>query len=197
MKHQNHIRVIAAALVVALSLGITVFAAGYDSSEDPLISLSYLKNIFKPEIEKEYKEKTAGLESTVAALENKITLLEQKFENPGTTPESSAPSADPKPSESAPSVVFDVIELTWGDSLYAVAACEIILRAGEAYCIAPDAAQGLADMTSSVEIYNGQALEKNHYLLIPRGDGRGVLANSESVFLMVRGEYKVVKGQGN
>ena len=57
MNFKKNIRVIAMALAVVMTLGITVFAASYDSSEDPLISLSYLKNIFKPEIEKEYKEK--------------------------------------------------------------------------------------------------------------------------------------------
>jgi hypothetical protein len=128
-------------------------------------------------------------------LENKISTLEQKLANSGTTTETT-PSVDTTPETAAPSAAFEVIELTWGDAVYAVSACEIMLRAGEAYCIAPDASQGLADFTG-VEIYNGQALEKNHMLLIPRGDGRGVLANSVSVFLMIRGEYKVVKGQGN
>jgi len=180
---------VAAVLAVAVTLGISVFAASYDSSEDPLISLSYLMNIFKPEIEKDYKEKNAELESTVASLENKITLLEQKLENTTVTP-----PAETTPEDDAPSAQFEVIELTWGEALYAVSACEIILRAGEAYCIAPDATQGLANLTTAAEIYNGQPLTKNHHLLIPRGDGRGLMANSQSVFIMVRGEYKIVEG---
>lgn len=189
MKHQKRIRVIAVTLAVALTLGISVFAAGYDSSEDPLISLSYLTNIFKPEIEKAYKEKVAGLESTVASLENKIAALEQKVSNAGTTP----PSAETEPSADSSSALYEVIELTTGDQLYAVSACEIILRAGEAYCIAPDPTQGLAALTG-YEVLNGQALAKNINHLIPRGDGRGIMANSQSVFIMVRGEYKIVEG---
>lgn len=167
---------IASALAVVCALGISVFAATYDSSQDPLISLSYLTNIFKPEIEKEYKEKVAGLESTVTSLESKISALEQQVSQ-----------------QPATSALFEVIELTTGDALYAVSACEIMLRAGEAYCIAPDATQGLADLTGP-EIYNGQSLVKNHTVLIPRGDGRGIMANSQSVFLMVRGEYRIVEG---
>ncbi len=225
MNHQKKFRVIAATLAVSLSLGVTVFAASYDSSEDPLISLSYLTKIFKPEIEKEYSEKTAGLESTAAqltsevaalnnevsslkntvtslesvnaSLENKIAALENSNQ-PGTTPETAAPSIDSEPAEQeSSSAVFEVVELTWGDALYAVTACEIQLRAGEAFCIAPDPTQGLADITTGDEVYHGQSLVKNHMLLIPRGDGRGIMANSQSVFIMVRGEYKIVKGQGN
>ncbi len=226
MKHQKHFRAIAAALAAVLSLGVTVFAASYDSSEDPLISLSYLTKIFKPEIEKEYKEATAGLESTAAALANEVTLLtgeisslkadtttlknavtalesklaalEKTLENPGSTTETTPPDTETEtPVSEPPSALFEVVELTWGDAVYAVSACEIQLRAGEAFCIAPDASQGLADITTGDEIYNGQSLETNHLLLIPRGDGRGIMANSQSVFIMVRGEYKIVKGQGN
>ena len=56
MKNPKTIKATAAVLALSLTLGVTVLAASYDSSEDPLISLSYLTNIFKPEIEKEYRE---------------------------------------------------------------------------------------------------------------------------------------------
>jgi len=49
-------------------------------------------------------------------------------------------------------------------------------------------------MTTAAEIYNAQALTKNHMCLIPRGDGRGVRATSESVFIMIRGDYTIVEG---
>ena len=65
-------------------------------------------------------------------------------------------------------------------------------EAGNASCIAPDPSQGIADFTG-LEIYDGQPLTLNHMCLIPRGDGRGIVAQSESVFVMVRGEYTIVK----
>ena len=80
-----------------------------------------------------------------------------------------------------------------GDAIYAVSSCEIILRANDVICIAPDETQGIADLTSGSEIYNGMRLTKNHLCLIPRGDGRGILATSNSVFVMVRGEYTIVR----
>ncbi len=182
MNLKKNIRVIAMALAVVMTLGITVFAASYDSSEDPLISLSYLKNIFKPELEKQYNEKIASLESKIASLEQKLSEETSK-----------APTTDNSSEKAEASAAFEVIELTTGDQLYAVSACEIMLRSGQAVCIAPDPTQGLAAFTGA-EILNGQALTKNIMHLIPRGDGRGIMANSESVYIMVRGEYRIVEG---
>ena len=48
-------------------------------------------------------------------------------------------------------------------------------------------------MTDASEIYNGYSLTKNHLCLIPRGDGRGVVATSDSVYIMVRGDYTIVE----
>lgn len=193
MNHPKKIRTIIAAASVALTLGVTVLAASYDSSEDPLISLSYLTNIFKPEIEQKYEETIEKLEARLAELENTISdpIID-------TYPGEDEPVVDTTPDNNNGSITasstYEVVELTYGDSLYAVTACDIMLRSGNAACIAPDASQGIADYTDGYEIYNDQAIVKNHMLLIPRGDGRGIKALSESVFVMVRGDYTIVEG---
>lgn len=151
MKNKKTIMIIAACALV-IALGLSVMA--YDSSDDPLISLSYLTDIFKPQILRE--------------VENKVGSAD-------------VPSG------------YEVIELKQGDALFASDACDIMLRSGSASCIAPDAKQGIADYTDATEIMNGKPLVKNHMCLIPRGDGRGVMATSASVFIMVRGKYTVVK----
>ncbi len=195
MKHPKKIKIFAAVVAVALSLGATVLAATYDSSEDPLISLSYLTYIFKPEIQKDYEKHLAALEARVEALEGGTYEAPEtdapETDDPviDTRPETDVPEVDP-----APSAVYEVIELSAGDALYAVSPCDIMLRAGTATCIAPDASQGIADYTDAIEIYDGQALTKNHMCLIPRGDGRGILATSDSVYIMVRGDYTIVEG---
>lgn len=193
MNQPKKIRTIIAAASVALALGVTVLAASYDSSEDPLISLSYLTNIFKPEIEQKYEEKIEKLEARLSELEN--TISDPVID---TYPEEDEPVIDTTTENSngapAASSTYEVVELTYGDSLYAVTACDIMLRSGKAACIAPDASQGIADYTDGYEVYNDQAIVKNHMLLIPRGDGRGIKALSESVFVMVRGDYTIVEG---
>ncbi|MBR4206555.1 MAG: hypothetical protein IKQ92_13865 [Clostridia bacterium] len=167
-------------LAVLLSLGVIAAAAGYDSSVDPIVTLSYLTTQFRSDM--------------LAEIDNRFETLSaalQQAQTPAPVPEEPAPEpVEPAPPISEPaSTAFEVVELTWGDTLYAAGACEVILRAGSAYCIAPDPTQGLADVTDGNEIYNGQALTKNHLCLIPRPDGRGLAAASESVFIMVRGEY--------
>ncbi len=175
---KNKIIIISVAIAIVAALGITV-AAAYDSSEDPLISLSYLRDVFRPDIFEELEERFYALEeSLMLAIEERID------DNSGNGDGAQSPTA---------SYGYEVIELTTGDELYAVSACDIMLRAGKASCIAPDPSQGIADYTSAAEIYNGQALTLNHMCLIPRGDGRGIVAESESVFIMIRGDYTIVK----
>lgn len=174
MKNKKTIAVIAAVLAVVSALGIAVGAA-YDSSENPLITLSYLTNVFKTELLEAVDERIEALEARIDTSSDDDYM----YEEPETT-----------------QVVkehYEVVELHYGDALYAVSACDIMLRAGVATCIAPDPTQGISNYTVGAEIYNGENLTKNHMCLIPRGDGRGVLAQSESVFFMVKGDYTIVE----
>lgn len=179
MKNNKPIKILASTLAAAAALGITV-AAAYDSSEDPLITWSYLRDIFKPEILDAVDEKVDE------RFEEYDILLEDKKDETEDEDEETAPSA-------SVSSTYEVLELKMGDAVYAVSACDIMLRSGTVTCIAPDETQGIADYTSAEEIYNGMPLTKNHMCLIPRGDGRGVLATSETVFIMVRGDYTIVE----
>lgn len=167
-------RVIIIVSVLALIIGsaVTVFAA-YDSSEDPLISLSYLNDIFKNEILEDIEARFAELEADI-----RNALAELGNSSTGTTTQASG---------------WEVIELTSGDEIYALSPCDIMLRAGTAVVIAPDAKQGIADLQNGAELLNGYGFTKNHLCLIPRGDGRGLRATSASVFVMIRGEYTIVE----
>lgn len=178
MNKSKVLKILASILAVAAALGITV-AAAYDSSEDPLITWSYLRDIFKPEI----------LDAVDERFEEYEVILEQNRDDNYRNEDFSQETTPQAPV----SATYEVIELKNGDAIYAVSACDIMLRSGVAVCIAPDEKQGIADYTSGEEIYNGMGLTKNHMCLIPRGDGRGVLAASESVYIMVRGDYTIVQ----
>ena len=158
-------KIIATVVLVAMFLGLGIYVAAYDSSSDPIISLSYLNDIFKTQVMNEVDKKISTAVGSIPA-------------NGG---------------EDSSSSGYDIVELSTGDVLYASDACDIMLRSGTAVCVAPTATQGIADYTDATEILAGQSLIKNHMCLIPRGDGRGVVATSSSVFIMVRGAYTVVK----
>lgn len=86
---------------------------------------------------------------------------------------------------------IEVVDLSEGDYLIGAEGTEIILRAGRAKAEGVKVDAGLADLTSGVDIDNTtDLLPRNHLLLVPRTDGRGVYSLGETVFI-VRGSYKV------
>ena len=93
---------------------------------------------------------------------------------------------------------YAVVQVGAGETLYAsVNACEVIVRAGDAAVLSPFTVkyeeQGLSDTTEGKELYNGESIPKNHTILIPRDDGRGVSIATGGAWLMVRGDYRIEK----
>ena len=82
-----------------------------------------------------------------------------------------------------------LVELKKGDRIIAAAGSELILRSGEATAIATDLG-GLSDLTQGKDIKHARQVERDHLLVIPRSDGRGLLAKT-SALVLVRGSYSV------
>lgn len=179
MKKHTGCKWLCGLLALLSAMTVTVLAATYDSSEDPIISLSYLTDVFRPNLVKEYETKIAALEAKIDALSGgTYTPVETEPETDATTVTSST---------------YEVIEMKYGDCLFAEGPIDILLRSGAAICIAPNASQGISDYTEGAEIYNGENLTVNHMCLIPRGDGRGIMATAQTVYIMVKGEYSLVE----
>jgi hypothetical protein len=66
---------------------------------------------------------------------------------------------------------------------------ELILRSGKAKAV-EGAGGGLSDLTEGRNLSSGDAVKANHLLLAIKEDGRGVVTESEAIFL-VRGAYKI------
>ena len=86
---------------------------------------------------------------------------------------------------------YVIVYLTKGQKLLPTASAELVLRSGSATALAPDTTQGLSDLTSGSEIYKGSSVTKNHQLLVPRADGRGIVITSNEAYVMVRGDYEI------
>ena len=161
--------VIAFSVLLLLSLPMTLSAGGAGSSEDPLVTYSYINGTYRRELKSELKAE----------------LLEEIAEQ------------TQEPAYQSVSVSFIVERLTFGQSLRATDACEIILRSGGASVFVEsteniDAGIGLSDCTEGIELTNGQSVPKQHLLIIPRGDGRGVSVNTDEAYIMVRGAYEIL-----
>jgi hypothetical protein len=80
-----------------------------------------------------------------------------------------------------------VVELTTGQRLEGQGGTEIVLRSGRARAVA-SAQGGVCDLTAGKDLADGERVSSNHLLVVPRSDGRGIVADS-LVFVMVRGPY--------
>ncbi len=174
--------ILTATLVLALlAVGALTVGAEYTDS-DPLVTLSYINETVIPKITEEVK--TAVL-----------AILDEREAEKEEIPEPEVPAVT---EESLQSLKYSVVLLENGQKLMAsggeTSSTEIILRAGKVLAISPFSDQGIADLTSSKELYNNDPLVKNNYSIIPRGsDGRGIVAVDGNAYILVRGEYEIVQ----
>ena len=163
------------AAVLLLSLPVMFSAAGEaGTADDPLVTLSYITEVLKPELKQEIYQEL--YDSLKADLFNGTGLV---------MPGNSTSSA------------YTVVCLVRGQKLNALDACEIILSSGTADCFVTSQENlnqgiGLRDCTTGEEITNQMQIPARHYVIIPRGDGRGALVTSDVAYFMVRGAYEIV-----
>lgn len=84
---------------------------------------------------------------------------------------------------------YRVVSVPQGKSILGKQGSEMIIRAGEAQIISAEAG-GLQDMTAGADVNAGSTAPRYHLLIIPREDGRGLLA-TKTLTVMVRGGYTV------
>ncbi len=183
-----------AALVVAVSLfpvlvhgdantdaedaAETTTADIYSSDSDPLVSLSYIEKVVKPEYDKKIKDLT----DTVTALKASLDEANKKLTELNTSGTAAEGIGQ-----------YEVVFLEQGSKLMAKTPCEIILRTGSAIAVSI-ISNGLNDITEGTEILNASEIPLYHALLVPRGnDGRGIQITSPDAYVMVRGEYEIVQ----
>ena len=86
-----------------------------------------------------------------------------------------------------------VVELPTGKSLICKDGTEIILRSGNARTIAVVSngiMNGLTDVTAGKDLVMEENIKANHLIIVPRDDGRGARALTNSFFL-VKGDYEI------
>jgi len=89
----------------------------------------------------------------------------------------------------AASETYVVVDVKAGQKVLGKSGTEIILRSGEATAI-DNGANGVSDITAGKDMMTGQSIGQNHLLLVPKDDGRGILAITD-IFVMVRGAYSI------
>jgi len=187
----------AAVLVIAAIFSVIISPAIHaaDTSSDPLVTLSYIEEVLAPRLKSEL---TTYINNNFVSSPFVNSGSETAPENDGSddplVPEE--PGTEPTPDNPESPVLipqgYTVVHMTKGQTLYALSPTEVILRSGQANAMSAFIDQGICDMTTGSELYNDDPLTRYHYCLIPRGDdGRGVVAISDEIYIMVRGAYEI------
>ena len=159
--------VILLAAVLAISCFAAVFAddAVPGTAADPVVSKSYM-------------------DAQIDILKTQISALQEQIDKLEGSGGSGTPST---PAASAEVPKFEVVKVEAGKSIIGEASTEIILRSGTATAIA-GASGGISDVTEGVDLSQDTAVTKNHLLIIPVDDGRGIKCTSVC-YVMVKGAY--------
>jgi len=165
-KNRWFLRAIVLLLISGTLMMTASVAAEAGSSDDPLVTLSYLKETFMDDILKKVDEKISARNGQIARqLEGEIT------------------------DGSGEVATFTVVTLSQGQVLTGDIGTEVMLRVGSAACVAPSA-PGLIDESSASALNNGGALVQNHLYMMTI-EGRGVKATAATTKLLVRGAYSI------
>ena len=117
------------------------------------------------------------VDERIAQLQAQITALQNQLGSGGGQPGT--------PGQVVP---FTPLFVPRGSTLIAEAGVEFILRSGTAHVIAGP--NGLVDVTAGRDIANGQSVNRNHLMLVPATDGRGLHFATDS-WLMIKGGFVI------
>lgn len=169
-------------MAAAFAVGVVLLGAGFftgkavggatdpGSDADPLVSKGYVDQVVAKLVDKGYVDQL-------------VSTLAQK----GYVDQAVAPKADKTYVDGR--TTFQVVNLTKGQSLIGEAGTEMALRAGSVTAIVSPKG-GILDSTTGADLPQGEWIAKNHMLVIPVSDGRGVLAKMDAI-LIVKGAYTI------
>ena len=162
--------ILLAAALLAISCFAAVFAddAVPGTAADPVVSKSYM-------------------DAQIDILKTQISTLQQQVDKLEESGGGGTPSTPDTPATPAEAPKFEVVKVEAGKSVICAASTEIILRSGTATAIA-GASGGVSDVTEGVDLSQDTAVTKNHLLIIPVDDGRGIRCTSVC-YVMIKGDY--------
>lgn len=165
----NRIKQLIVTFLLLLTLLTVCVSAdeAYSSQNDPLISLSYLEDIFGPRIMDEVIKKIDA---------DYVKISDLSTQTGGS---------------------YTLVTMKKGETFMADSVCEIVFLSGSATVFVTSSEnlnnhEGISDLTSGTVLINGSQLPSQHYLVIPKSDGRGFAVLSGDASILVRGEYHIV-----
>ncbi|MEW5919803.1 MAG: hypothetical protein AB1796_02385 [Bacillota bacterium] len=149
------------------------------SEQDPLVTASWVEaklNAFAQALKEEQQERQK--------LEDRMRQIEGVER-----PLPAQPGAPIRIVEPAP--VYTVVVVEAGKKMLTGEGTEFILRSGRARAVVPIEGTGLVNLTTGKNLVDGDPIERDQLLLSPRDDGRGIITETQAIFL-VKSKYRIV-----
>lgn len=164
------------ALATCVLAGGTVTAATIGTESDPLVSKSYVDSKIGEVLA--LINGTGGTGAGSAANTDEIVAQVLAQINEGDATGGSVAVNGYVP-----------VSVKVGQTIYGSEGTELILRAGKGQAVI-NGVDGLVDITTGGELLNGGKAVKNHLLIVPRDDGRGIKV-TEAAWFLVKGGYEI------
>jgi len=155
--------ILGAALVITFAAGGAIAGSTPGSPEDPLVSRSYVDMRFN-----ELSQAAAGQVNMEIIVSEALAAITAFYGD---------------------AVAYTPVFVPAGQILLAGEGTEIILRSGNATAHVPGA-DGIVNVTTGQDMGAGATIARNNLLIVPRDDGRGILAATDAWFI-VKGSYTI------
>ena len=160
-------------LAGGLIAGGSWLSANPGGAEDPLVSRSYVDMRIN-EIVQLINAQGAGQQVDTEAVVNEILADITGFFG--------AAAGD--------DMGFTPVHVNAGQMILGGEGVEIIRRSGSATAHVPGS-DGIVNASAGLDLDHGHPISANHLLIIPREDGRGIRATTDSWFI-IRGEFTII-----
>lgn len=148
------------------------------SDSDPLVSKSYVDQQIEKylgEIESQVVESASiSLSDRTDIVNDVVSQIQDTYAYDGNTISATA---------------YVPVKVSKGETIVGGEGTEMILRSGNANANCPGE-DAIVDITTGLELWNDKSIERNHMILIPREDGRGVKV-TETAWFMIKGKYTI------
>ena len=84
---------------------------------------------------------------------------------------------------------YTPVFVTVGQTIYGKEGTELILRSGKGVAYVPTR-EGISNISTGQDLENNAFVGKNHLLITPRDDGRGIKV-TENAWFLVKGQYTI------
>lgn len=158
-------------IAITSFFAVTVLGSGAGTADDPVVTKSYVDKCISDALSTNKISKNDIINEVLSKIE--------------TTNDNEVPIV----TETSEYNNYKAVELKKGKIILGEEGTEIILRSGIAFAYITGV-DSILDISTGTSLIDKNSISKNHLIIIPRGDGRGIRA-TEDAWILVKGKYSI------